>query len=150
MVTALVRTHKPPGKEQPLSGVVLCTAVKTCWYLQERAFTAVPAAALPAWGSTQTLQPPWRQQALRGQRQCRCAARCSSAHAVSLCWLTLLAVPQELAAPKLLQGRDVVLSAETGSGKTLAYLAPILSLLRAAPPRSACTLSNACSEAGQG
>ena len=38
--------------------------------------------------------------------------------------------------PALLQGKDVVLSAETGSGKTLAYLLPILSALRAAGPRS--------------
>jgi hypothetical protein len=47
-------------------------------------------------------------------------------------------LPQELAVPPLLEGRDVVLAAETGSGKTLAYLAPLATLLqRARAPQPA-------------
>lgn len=36
---------------------------------------------------------------------------------------------QELTAPHVLRGRNVVVAAETGSGKTLAFLAPIAHLM---------------------
>ncbi|XP_062502583.1 uncharacterized protein LOC134179663, partial [Corticium candelabrum] len=39
-------------------------------------------------------------------------------------------VIQMLSIPKILRGRNVIVSAETGSGKTLAYLAPLISSLR--------------------
>ncbi len=57
---------------------------------------------------------------------------------------------QELAVPRLLAGRDVVLAAETGSGKTYSYLAPIAAaLLRSRDATAAATADGPSSSGGR-